>query len=119
MADSKTTVDELKKPIRDLVEERDWDKYHTPKNLSMALATEAAELMELFLWVDGAESREVLEKRREEVEHEIADIASYVLYFCSMYNIDLSEALEKKREIIIKRYPVEKCKGRSEKYSEL
>lgn len=119
MTDQKTTLAELKAFMKAFVDERDWGQFHSPKNLSMALAAEAAELMEHFLWVDGNKaSVETLEKKREEIEHEVADIFAYLLAFCARYNIDLSAAYERKMTLNAAKYPVEKAKGSSEKYTE-
>ncbi len=117
--DKTTTVEELKQSMRAFVEERDWAKFHTPKNIAMGLAIEAAELMEHFNWVDTKESIEVLEKKREEVENEVADVAAYLFSICTYYDIDLSQAFEKKKKINQDKYPIEKTKGRYTKYTDL
>lgn len=119
MKDRTTTVETLKKTVRSFVEERQWSQFHTPKNLSMALAAEAAELMEFFLWAETAESKEVLKARREEIEQEVADIAAYLFSLCTHYDIDLSHAFEKKMELNARKYPVDKSKGSWTKYSDL
>lgn len=77
MEDNLTTINELKNLVKKFVEEREWHQWHSPKNVSMQIATEAAELMELFLWVDSKESFAEVEKRREAAEHEAADIMDY------------------------------------------
>ena len=104
--DSTTTVETLKAKIKTFNEERDWDRYHSPKNLSMAVAVEAAELMEIFTWQGSEESTQVLEQRRQEVENEIADVAYALLSFCSLYGIDLSKAMEHKMVLNAKKYPL-------------
>lgn len=72
----------LKEEIDEFSNERDWDKFHTPKNLTMALTVEAAELMEIFQWLDGhREIADLSEKKRQAVEHEVADIIIYLLVF--------------------------------------
>ena len=119
MTDQTTTVEQLKEKIRTFTDARDWGQFHTPKNLSMALAAEGAELMELFMWVESNLSKEELEKKREDVEHEVADIAAYLFIFCSRYNIDLTAAFDRKMRINALKYPVEKSKGISTKYSDL
>ena len=85
----------------------------------MSIAAEAAELMELFLWVDGKESNSVVKKESFAVESEIADIAWMVLCFCNSHNIDLATAINNKLAINVKKYPIEKAKGRHEKYTKL
>ena len=119
MNDSTTTVEELKRKMLAFADERDCGQFHTPKNLSMALAVEAAELMELFTWVDTQESKQTMETQREAIEHEVADVAAYLLALCGRYNIDLASAFERKMELNSRKYPVEKAKGRYTKYTQL
>lgn len=120
--DSSTTVAELKARILAFVRERDWEQFHAPKNLSMALAAEAGELMEHFLWAESAASREIVHKdpaRRKKIEEELADVIIYALEFANATGIDVAAAIESKMEANGKKYPVEKARGRSEKYTEL
>ena len=119
MADATTTVESLKNDVKKFVEDREWQQFHSPKNLSMALASEAAEVMDLFLWCDNAASYEELENRRQDVEDEIADVAVALLAFCVRHNIDLSKAIAHKRIEHERKYPIEKCKGKSTKYDRL
>lgn len=120
MTDKKTTVEELKTFIKEFKAARDWDQFNTPKNLSMAIAIEAAELMEHFMWTENAQASEAqLEKKREEIERELADIFVYMLSLCSGYNIDLSKAFERKMALNAQKYPVAKAKGNSTKYTDL
>jgi dCTP diphosphatase len=122
MSDDKSTIDELKQKIQEFVRERDWNQYHDPKNLAEALAIEAGELMEHFLWKDKAEIAKLMKENkeyREEVSDELADVLGYVLQMSHETGIDLSEALDakyKKNEI---KYPVAKAKGRAVKYTKL
>jgi NTP pyrophosphatase (non-canonical NTP hydrolase) len=85
----------------------------------MAIAAEAAELMEHFLWLDAKGADEHINTEREEVENEVVDIAWMVLCFCNRYNIDLSEALERKAKQNAVKYPIEKAKGNHKKYTKL
>ncbi len=119
MLDDTTTIQMIKQMIRSFGDARDWGQYHTPKNLTMGLAGESTELLELFLWVDSQASVAELEKRRQEVEFEAADVALYLLQLCSRYNIDLSKAIEQKMKINEEKYPLNKAKGRWEKYTKL
>lgn len=119
MNDTQTTLDQLKKKMAALVAEREWQQFHSPKNLSMDIAVEAAELMEKFMWCDVQESRVKFEQDRVEVEHEVADILIGVLAFANSVNIDLASAVEHKLQEIAAKYPVEKFKGRTEKYNRL
>lgn len=119
--DKTTTIGELKERVQAFVRARDWEQFHAPKNLSMALAAEAAELMEHFLWVDPAASAERARepKRRKDIEDELADIVIYAIEFSNMTGIDLTAAITAKMEANALKYPVEKAKGRAEKYNEL
>jgi dCTP diphosphatase len=120
MNDSKTTIADLKQIIKKYADDRDWGQFHTPKNLSMNIAAEAAELMELFLWVESTDTQnELVEKNRTAVEDEVADIASGLINFCVRNNVDLCTAIENKMEKNAVKYPIEKCKGIAKKYTEL
>ncbi len=115
--DAQTNLQELKDLVQAFVRERDWERFHSPKNLSMALAAEAAELMEHFLWDSLEGSRETAQK--EEVADELADILLYLLEFANMTGIDISQAVLAKARKNALKYPVEKAKGNSLKYTEL
>ncbi|CAN5148982.1 nucleotide pyrophosphohydrolase [soil metagenome] len=117
MNDSTTTLNDLKLVMKKFVEERDWQQFHTPKNLAMNIAAEAAELMELFLWVDSADAPATLEKNRAAVEDEVADICCGLINFCLRNNIDIASAIEKKLVKNAAKYPVDKCKGKAVKYN--
>jgi NTP pyrophosphatase (non-canonical NTP hydrolase) len=120
MNDQTTPLRELKDRVAAFVAARDWAQYHAPKNLAMAIACEAAELMENYLWVDAAASRalgEDAEKRRR-IEQEAADIAICLLNFCNVVGIDLAGAVEKKLAEADAKYPADVVRGRAEKYSD-
>jgi dCTP diphosphatase len=119
MADTTTTIESLKNDVKKFVEDREWQQFHSPKNLSMALVSEATEVMDLFLWCDNASSYEELEKRRQDVEDEIADVSFLILAFCVRHNIDLSKAMAHKIAVQAGKYPIEKSKGKATKYTEL
>lgn len=109
----------LKQNIDQFSRDRDWEKFHTPKNLSMALSIEAAELMEIFQWLDSEDGLSGLsKKKREAVEHEVADVFIYLLRFCSVTDIDLFEAAEKKLQLNAEKYPIDIVKGKPNKYTE-
>ena len=113
MADNKTTITDLKKLVDSFVDERDWKKFHSPKNLAMALSIEVSELMELFQWLDLEQAKKVMKSGeiREEALDEIADIFIYVLAFCNTNKIDISEALINKMEKNVKKYPADEFNG--------
>lgn len=108
---NKSDLKELQEKIAKFVEERDWLKFHSPKNLSMAIAAEAAELMELFLWCETEESVSRLEKLRENVEEEIADVIITSLMLCDQYNIDVKKVIVNKLKKNAEKYPADKVKG--------
>ena len=85
MNNSGTTFQEIKNRIKQFIKERDWEQFHSPKNLSMSIAIEAAELMEHFQWLTIEQSKKLLKnkKKREEIEDELADIAIYIIDFCN------------------------------------
>jgi len=112
MNDKNSTIQELKEKMAQFVEERDWEKYHSPKNLSMAIAIEAAELMEKFQWLDGDDSRKEISCNKKEIEEELADIFSCLLSFAYFYGIDLSDAFAHKMKSNAQKYPVKKVKGK-------
>jgi NTP pyrophosphatase (non-canonical NTP hydrolase) len=115
--DSQTTLQELKDTVQAFVRERDWERFHSPKNLSMALAAEAAELMEHFLWDTLEQSHE--KAQSEDVADELADILLYLLEFANMTEIDISEAVAAKVKKNAVKYPVAKARGNALKYTEL
>ena len=119
--DSATTLAELKTRVLAFVRERDWEQFHAPKNLSMALAAEAGELMEHFLWSSPEASRAVVSDpaKRAKIAEELADVVIYALEFANMTGIDVAAAIEAKMAANAKKYPVEKARGRSDKYTEL
>jgi dCTP diphosphatase len=121
MTDGKTTVAELRRRVLKFVRARDWEQFHSPKNLSMALAAESGELMEHFLWTESKTSLAVARdpKKRRAIEDEVADVVIYALEFANICGIDLAAAIETKMAANAKKYPVEKAKGRADKYTEL
>lgn len=100
-------------------DERDWAQFHGPANLAKAISVEAAELLELFLWVGEKEEGEVMATRRGDVEAELADVVIQCLNFASATEIDLIAALDRKIESNEERYPVEKARGNARKYTDL
>ncbi|EIP98125.1 MazG nucleotide pyrophosphohydrolase family protein [Opitutaceae bacterium TAV1] len=121
LADSSTTLAEIKTRVLAFAREREWEQFHAPKNLSMALAAEAGELMEHFLWESSEASRAVAADpaRRAKIEEELADVVIYALEFANVTGIDVAAAIETKMEHNARKYPVEKARGRSAKYTEL
>jgi len=114
MMDATTTVAALRDAVRRFADEREWQPFHSPKNLAMGLAVETAELMEHFLWVDCAASRDVTRDpaKRQAVAEELADVACHLFNLCNALDIDLSDALRDKMVKNALKYPVEKYRGR-------
>ena len=98
---------------------RQWVQYHDPKNLSLALGIEAAELQEIFLWKTSEESKNLSQKDISRVSDEIADIFIYLTYLCHEFKIDLFDTTLRKIEKNAVKYPIEKSKGSNKKYNEL
>lgn len=117
MSDEKVTLAQLKEKAAKFAQERDWNQFHSPKNLSMNTAIEAAELMEKFLWLDCEESRQEIEKNRQEIEDELADVLFSVLSFANAAKIDLAQAFTHKIALAEQKYPIDKAKGKREKYT--
>ncbi|MFZ1936830.1 MAG: nucleotide pyrophosphohydrolase [Thermoguttaceae bacterium] len=114
MADSTTTVADLKQLVADFVARRDWRRFHAPKNLSMSLAIEAAELMEHFQWISPEQSRRVPEdaERLAAVGDELADVVCYALAMANELGLDLSTTVRGKIVKNEQKYPVEEYRGR-------
>jgi NTP pyrophosphatase (non-canonical NTP hydrolase) len=114
MADAATTLAVLKDAVRNFAAERAWEPFHSPKNLAMGLATEAAELMEHFLWVDSEASRKVVADpaKLSAIADEMADVACYLLTLSNVLGIDLSDAIVTKIAKNAVKYPVEQYRGR-------
>jgi len=104
--------------LRDFAEKRDWTQFHSPKNLAMALAVEAAELMEHFQWLGEAESAALEPERLAAVADEIADVQLYLIRLADRLNIDIPQAVASKTQKNEEKYPVEKVRGSSRKYTE-
>ena len=113
------TLDTLRLRIRTFAEARAWERYHTPKNLVMALAVEAAELMEPFQWLAPEDSVQLSAPQREAVRQEIADVLIYLTRLADLLDVDLLEAAADKLAINAQKYPVEKAYGNALKSTEL
>ncbi len=113
MNDGKTTVADLREVMRQFVDARDWSQFHSPKNLSMSLAIEAAELMEHFQWLSVEESRSIDADRAklEAVGEELADIMCYTLALANTLGLDVTETMRAKMKKNEAKYPVEKYRG--------
>ena len=108
----------LRDRIREFVTERDWDQFHTPKNLATALAVEAAELLEHFQWLKTGAMDELSEPKQEHIRHELADVLVYLIRLADKMDVNLHDAVIDKMKINREKYPAEKVRGDSRKYSE-
>ena len=116
-SDKETSILQLKKRMQKFVDDRDWQKYHKPKNLAMSIAIEASELMELFQWTDETEGDAVTKNQEKltALKDELADIMAYCLSLANVLNIDISQVIMSKIDKNEHKYPVEKFKGFYEK----
>lgn len=109
---------DLTQRLRDFAAERDWDRFHTPKNLAMALTGEAGELAAEFQWLTEGESQALDPERLERVRQEAADVLLYLLRLCDRLEIDLAQAASDKIALNARRYPAERVKGSARNYTE-
>ena len=114
-----TELESLKLRLREFAKERDWDQFHSPKNFSMALIVECAELVEHFQWLTDEQSKRLPEDTLDEVSLEMADIMIYLIRLADKLDVNLLEAVERKIELNAKKYPIEKSKGLATKYNKL
>jgi dCTP diphosphatase len=113
------TLNELRDRLRLFINERDWDQFHNPKNLAMALVGEAGELVEHFQWLTPAEADDLPPETRAEVALEIADVLIFLVELADRLNIDPLAAAEQKLAINEQRYPIAKARGNARKYDKL
>jgi dCTP diphosphatase len=112
------SLEQIKTRLREFAAERDWDQFHSPKNLSMALIVEAAELVEHFQWLTEDQSQALPPEKLDEVEQEIADIQIYLIRLADKLGIDMEKAVNAKIELNGKKYPADKVRGSAAKYSD-
>lgn len=112
------SLDELRQRIREFAFARQWENYHTPKNLAMALIVEAAELVEHFQWLTENQSLSLTEAQREPVAQELADVLIYLVRLADRLDIDLLAAAERKIEINARKYPADRVRGSAKKSTE-
>jgi len=119
--DDNTNLQKLKDRIKKHCDDRDWDQFHGAKDLAIGVSTEAAELLEHFRFKSEKEVEEMFKdlKKKEEIGEEMIDVIWFIFRMAQKYNIDISEAFDKKIEKSEKKYPIEKAKGSNKKYTEL
>jgi NTP pyrophosphatase (non-canonical NTP hydrolase) len=109
---------QLRELVRQFVDERDWDQFHTPKNLASALTVEAAELLEHFQWLQNGRAEELGEAKLVEVRHEMADVLVYLVRLADKLDVDLLAAVQEKMVLNRAKYPAEQVRGDARKYYE-
>ncbi|MGC2165101.1 MAG: nucleotide pyrophosphohydrolase [Gallionella sp.] len=110
--------DRVRRKVREFVVAREWDQFHSPKNLSMALIVEAAELVEHFQWLTEAQSDNLQPSQLAEIELELADIQIYLISLAEKLRLDLVAAVDRKLALNAQKYPVDKARGNSSKYTD-
>ncbi|MDB4575537.1 nucleotide pyrophosphohydrolase [bacterium] len=116
---SSSDLDTLTRRLRDFADARDWEQFHSPKNLTMALSVEVAEIVEHFQWLTEEQSNDLPEQTLDKVETELADTLLYLVRLADKLDIDLLDAARRKIEINEQKYPVEKSRGNAKKYTDL
>jgi NTP pyrophosphatase (non-canonical NTP hydrolase) len=112
-------LSQLRDALRQFADERDWDRFHSPKNLASALSVEAAELLERFQWLTEDESRNLPPAELEKVRQEMADVLNYLVRLADKLDVNLLEAARDKIVLNAQKYPADKARGTAKKYSEL
>ena len=113
------SLQSLRDKLRSFARERDWDQFHTPRNLACAVVTESAELLAHFRWSDDTKPLELTDQQRRDISHEIADVLLFLVRLADKMDIDPVLAAKEKLAINATKYPVDKAKGSSKKYTEL
>lgn len=116
---STSEIADLQRKLREFATEREWGRFHSPKNLAMALACEAGEVLEHFQWLSEAESEGLSAEAKQAVSEEIADVYLYLIQLADRLSIDLLTAAHQKLAMNERRYPVEKARGNAKKYTTL
>ena len=114
-----TELEQLRVALRAFAAERDWDQFHSPKNLAMALSVEAGELLETFQWLTEEQSRSLTPEALAAAGDEVADVLLYLIRLCDQLGIDPVTAAQRKLLANARKYPVDKARGNSKKYTEL
>ncbi|WP_064609204.1 nucleotide pyrophosphohydrolase [Photobacterium sp. J15] len=112
-------IKHIQQQLAQFAAERNWDQFHTPKNLAMALSGEVGELTEIFQWLTPEQSEQLPHNKKTHLEEEMADVFMYLLRLADRCDVDIIKACETKLEKNRNKYPVEKCYGSAKKYNEL
>ena len=114
-----TELESIKLRLREFAKERDWDQFHSPKNFSMAMIVECAELVEHFQWLTDEQSKNLSEETLGEVSLEMADIMIYLIRLADKLDVDLLDSVNRKMKLNAEKYPIGKSKGLATKYNKL
>jgi dCTP diphosphatase len=112
-------VTHIAKRLAEFARDRDWEQFHSPKNIASALSVEASELLEIFQWLTEDQSKEPSRQAMEKVKEEVADVQLYLIRLCDLLQIDLAAAVDAKFAANVRKYPVHKARGSAKKYDEL
>lgn len=112
------TMEEMQQVIKTFCDERDWEQYHTPKDLAIGISTEANELLELFRFKNEMQALDLLNHKSEQVAEELVDVLYFILRFAQLYQIDLTASFLQKMKQNAAKYPADKVRGRNQKYNE-
>lgn len=110
-------IELIQKRLSKFAQDRDWEQFHTPKNLTMALSVEASELVEIFQWLTPEQSNNLTDKQMASIKEEIADVAIYLLRLCDILDIDVESSIMDKIKVNSDKYPVNLSKGNAKKYT--
>ncbi|NQV68602.1 MAG: nucleotide pyrophosphohydrolase [Pseudohongiella sp.] len=111
-------LENIKQQLREFAKERDWDQFHSPKNLAMALSVEASELLEHFQWLTEEQSSNLSAEKRKKVAQEMSDVQVYLIRLADKLGVDLLQETEAKLKLNALKYPVDKVRGSAKKYNE-
>lgn len=117
--DEERKIQEIKETIKEYCEERDWNQFHNAKDLAIGLSIETSEILEHFRFKSNEEIEEMFNnlEKKEEIGDEMADVLFFLVRLAQKYDVDLAEAFDRKLEKSRKKYPIEKCKGKNDKYT--
>ena len=111
-------IKQIQNQLSDFASDRDWEQFHTPKNLTMALSVETSELVEIFQWLTPEQSSNLSNKQMKAIEEEVADVAIYLLRLSDVLGVNLSDVVENKIKVNGEKYPVDLSKGNANKYNQ-
>ncbi|WP_413525263.1 nucleotide pyrophosphohydrolase [Photobacterium phosphoreum] len=112
-------IKQLQQTLTEFAQQRDWEQFHTPKNLAMALSGEVGELLEIFQWLTPEQSQQLSPEKKQHASEEIADVMMYLLRLADKCDIDVKQACQEKIQQNAAKYPISKCYGSAKKYNEL